>query len=60
MNTQAQPSAEKEVLLLIKRRGIDQTWQVAPYPITSQIGAVRMVQWLRKTLPPFDYKVTFA
>lgn len=54
------PSANTELLLLIKRRGIDKTWQVAPYEVKSEMSAVLLVQWLRRSLPPFDYKVVTA
>ena len=47
-----------EVLLLVKRIGIDKTWQVAPYEIKSEKAAERLVEWLRRSLPPFEYRVT--
>lgn len=50
-------SEEKEVLLLVKRIGIDKTWQVAPYKLTSAAGAERIAQWLKQSLPPFEYRV---
>lgn len=50
-------SSDQEVLLLMKRTGIDKTWQVAPYPIKSKAGAERLAEWLKLSLPPFEYKV---
>lgn len=50
-------TSDEEVLLLVKRIGIDKTWQVAPYPIKTKAGAERLVEWLKQSLPPFEYKV---
>jgi hypothetical protein len=40
-----------EVLLLVKRIGIDKTWQVAPYPAMSRERTERLADWLRRSLP---------
>lgn len=50
-------TTEKEVLLLIKRIGLDKTWQVAPYKIASLAAAEKLVKWLELSLPAFEYKV---
>lgn len=50
-------SSKTEVLLLVKRIGIDNTWQVAPYPIKSVAGAERLAEWLKQSFPPFEYRV---
>jgi hypothetical protein len=51
-----------EMLLLIKRIGIDKTWQVAPYPIETAAGADRLAAWLGRVwaATPFEYQVITA
>jgi hypothetical protein len=44
-------SADEEVLLLVKRIGIDKDWQVAPYPRLSRERTERLAKWLREALP---------
>lgn len=43
-------TSEKEVLLLVKRVGIDKTWQVAPYPRMSRERTERLANWLKSAL----------
>lgn len=53
----APQSTETELVLLIKRNGIDKSWHQAPYQIKSKAGAEKLVAWLRQSLPPFEYRV---
>lgn len=49
---------EQETLLLVKRTGLDKTWQVAPYPVKSREGAECLATWLKTVWSvPFEYKV---
>lgn len=57
MSAQDLPSSKTEVLLRVKRIGIDKTWQVAPYSIKSVAGAERLAEWLKQSFPPFEYLV---
>lgn len=48
-----------ETLLLIKRTGIDTTWQVAPYPIKDREHAQWLVGFLNRTWRvPFEFRIT--
>ena len=47
-------SSEPEVLLLVKRVGIDKTWQVAPYPRMTRERTERLAEWLRRAMPALE------
>lgn len=55
-----------ETILMIKRKPCgeftgDATWQVAPYTVKNEQGALRIVEWLRKSsLADFEYRVVEA
>lgn len=56
--SEANRLGEQEILLLVKRTGIDKTWQVAPYPIKTVESAQRLVAFLQKAWGiPFEHKV---
>lgn len=47
-----------EVVLMVKREGIDKTWQVAPYKVTDEANAERIVAFLRNAWSiPFEWKL---
>jgi len=47
-----------EVVMLVKREGLDKTWQVAPYPVKDEAGALRLVEFLQKAWGiPFVWKL---
>ena len=47
-----------EVILMIKRENIDKTWQPAPYKVTDEASAERIVKFLRKAWSiPFAWKL---
>lgn len=49
-NSERTLTEEKEVLLLVKRIGIDKTWQVAPYPRMTRERTKRLADWLQRAL----------
>jgi len=47
-----------DLVLLVKRTGIDKSWTVAPYPIPSRERAEKLVVFLQKAWGiPFEWKV---
>jgi hypothetical protein len=54
-----QHTEEKEFLLLVKRIGIDKTWQVAPYPRMTRERTERLAEWMKRALTgcPMETKV---
>ena len=47
-----------EVILMVKRENIDKTWQPAPYRVTDEASAERIVKFLRKAWAiPFAWKL---
>lgn len=47
-----------EVVMMVKREGLDKTWQVAPYPVKDEAGALKLVEFLRKAWGiPFVWKL---
>jgi hypothetical protein len=42
---------------MIKRMGIDKAWTRAPYDISSEAQAACIAEWLKKSLPPFEWHV---
>jgi hypothetical protein len=50
MTKDANLTAETEVLLLVKRVGIDKTWQVAPYPRMTRERTERLATWLTRVM----------
>lgn len=53
-----------ETILLIKRNPVgefqgDKTWQVAPYAIRDERHALRIVEWLRRSVD-FTYRIVFS
>jgi hypothetical protein len=50
-----------EMLLLVKRIGLDKTWRVAPYPIRSRDHAERLVEFLQSAWSiPFEHRTTIV
>lgn len=46
-----------EVVMMVKREGLDKTWQVAPYPVTDEADARRLAGFLQKAWSiPFVWK----
>jgi len=47
-----------DLVMLVKRSGIDKTWTVAPYSISSREHAGKLAAFLRKAWSiPFEWKV---
>lgn len=48
------PQEDSEVLLLVKRVGIDKDWQVAPYPRTTRARTEKLAEWLKRAMPGLE------
>lgn len=50
-----------ELVMLVKRTGIDKKWEMAPYPIPSRDYAKHVADFLQKAWGiPFEWKVVEA
>ena len=51
-----------ETIVLIKRKACgefpgDKSWQHAPYPVQDVGSALRLVDWLHKSISKFEYRI---